>query len=58
MKVFTAHFAYKKDGFTKNFEAETESQAWQKAIEYQNNDNKGEPKSERIRLQKIIPNVN
>lgn len=33
-----------------------QSENWQKAIEYQNNDNKGEPKSERIRLLKLTLN--
>jgi len=53
---FIAHFAYKKDGFTKKFEADNKEEAWDKANEYQNNDNKGEPKSERIRLQKLTLN--
>lgn len=53
-RFFDCVFAYKKGTFIKRIEAKNYTEAKKLALEYQKEDNKGEPKSERIRLHKII----
>lgn len=54
LKQFKAIYKYKKDGYVRIFDAYNEQHARQLAIEYQKQDNKGEPKSERLALEKVI----
>lgn len=54
MKTYIAKFAYQKNnGFSKEFEANNDKHAYQLAKEYERTENKGEPKSEMIRLLKV-----
>jgi hypothetical protein len=53
LKTFAAHYGFRKDGYIHLFKAYNQGQARQLALEYQKEDNKGECKSDRLRLKKI-----
>jgi len=53
LRSFTALYYVGKGGIEKTFEAENENLARQMAIVYQQEQNVGEPKSDRIRFIKL-----
>jgi hypothetical protein len=53
LRNFAANYGFRKDGYTHFFKAYNKEHARQLALEYQKKDNKGECKSDRLRLKSI-----
>jgi len=53
LRNFAANYGFRKDGYTHFFKAYNKEHARQLALEYQKEDNKGECKSDRLRLKSI-----
>lgn len=53
LRNFVANYGFRKDGYTHFFKAYNKEHARQLALEYQKEDNKGECKSDRLRLKSI-----